>query len=79
MCGIGYLILQLAVISEQNQAFTVEIQPAGGIYIRDINILCQSRAFGFIPFPKVGKLAEHTKRLVKQDKQSLKNGCWSEW
>lgn len=57
---IGQGMLQLAIISEQEQAFTIAVQSSCGIDVTERNIPLQSMAFA-------GKLAEHAEWLKKEN------------
>ena len=59
---VGNQLLQLAIVGQQHQAFTVPIQPPRWIYVPDIN-----KVFQGLPVGAVGELCQHIKRFVEQD------------
>ena len=64
--GIGQPLLQAPVLGEDQQPFTVGIQPAGCVHTRHVNQVGQAApAASWLP----GELAENPERLVQQQGQ----------
>lgn len=59
------MVLQVAIVSEQQESFRVVIQTSGRVYIRDADVLRQGRAILF-----GGELRQNPKGFVKQNQRS---------
>jgi hypothetical protein len=59
---VGNQLLQLAIVSQQNQTFTVPVQPPSRIHVLNIDIVFQG-----LPAGAVSELCQHIERFIKQD------------
>lgn len=60
--GVGYQVLQRAVVSEQDQSLAVPVQPASGVDVRLINKVLERLSASVI-----GELGEYVKRLIEEN------------